>query len=153
MATGSPGTNGVWQYGEDDSEATFSALLNKAASTTDTAIGLDRGRLTNLEATAPGTAGQPFKQAAGVATNSNSAVGVNSGWYITTTVTVTFPSGRFNVAPIVHANVIFGGVTATAIQSVSSTNFVFQVARLSDYAGGQAVGWSAVQMTSTTGNG
>jgi hypothetical protein len=50
MATGSPGTNGVWQYGEDDSEATFSALLNKAASTTDTAIGVDRGRLTTLEA-------------------------------------------------------------------------------------------------------
>jgi hypothetical protein len=50
MATGSPGTNGVWQYGEDDSEATFSALLNKAASTTDTAIGLDRARLTALEA-------------------------------------------------------------------------------------------------------
>lgn len=52
MATGSPGTNGVWQYGEDDSEATFSALLNKAASTTDTAIGLDRGRLSDLEARA-----------------------------------------------------------------------------------------------------
>lgn len=50
MATGTPGTNGVWQYGEDDSEATFSALLNKAASTTDTQIGLDRGRLTTLEA-------------------------------------------------------------------------------------------------------
>lgn len=50
MATGAPGTNGVWQYGEDDSEATFSALLNKAASTTNTQIGLDRGRLTTLEA-------------------------------------------------------------------------------------------------------
>jgi len=50
MATGTPGTNGVWQYGEDDSEATFSALLNKAASTTDTQIGLDRARLTTLEA-------------------------------------------------------------------------------------------------------
>lgn len=50
MATGAPGTNGVWQYGEDDSEATFSALLNKAASTTDTQIGLDRTRLTALEA-------------------------------------------------------------------------------------------------------
>lgn len=50
MATGAPGTNGVWQYGEDDSEATFSALLNKAASTTDTQIGLDRARLTALEA-------------------------------------------------------------------------------------------------------
>lgn len=50
MATGSPGTNGVWQYGEDDSEPTFSALLNKAASTTDTQLGLDRARLTTLEA-------------------------------------------------------------------------------------------------------
>jgi len=50
MATGAPGTNGVWQYGEDDSEATFSALLNKAASTTDTQIGADRARLTALEA-------------------------------------------------------------------------------------------------------
>lgn len=50
MATGAPGTNGVWQYGEDDSEATFSALLNKAASTTDTQIGADRARLTTLEA-------------------------------------------------------------------------------------------------------
>jgi hypothetical protein len=50
MATGAPGTNGVWQYGEDDSETTFSALLNKAASTTDTQLGLDRARLTTLEA-------------------------------------------------------------------------------------------------------
>lgn len=50
MATGSPGPNGVYQYGEDDSEATFSALLNKAAGTTDTQIGLDRARLTALEA-------------------------------------------------------------------------------------------------------
>lgn len=49
MATGAPGTNGVWQYGEDDSEATFSALLNKAAATTNTQIGLDRARLTALE--------------------------------------------------------------------------------------------------------
>lgn len=49
MATGAPGTNGVWQYGEDDSEATFSALLNKAASTTDTQLGADRTRLTALE--------------------------------------------------------------------------------------------------------
>lgn len=49
MATGAPGTNGVWQYGEDDSEATFSALLNKVAGTSDTQIGLDRARLAILE--------------------------------------------------------------------------------------------------------
>lgn len=50
MATGAPGTNGVWQYGEDDSEATFSALLNKAASTTDSVIGTAKARITALEA-------------------------------------------------------------------------------------------------------
>lgn len=49
MATGAPGSNGVWVYGEDDSEATFSALLNKAASTTNTQLGLDRARLDALE--------------------------------------------------------------------------------------------------------
>jgi hypothetical protein len=49
MATGSPGANGVWLYGEDDSEATFSALLNKAGSTVNTQLGLDRARLTALE--------------------------------------------------------------------------------------------------------
>ena len=49
MATGAPGTNGVWLYGEDDSEATFSALLNKAGATVNTQLGLDRTRLGNLE--------------------------------------------------------------------------------------------------------
>lgn len=32
MATGALDANGVWIYGEDDSEATFSSLLNKHAS-------------------------------------------------------------------------------------------------------------------------
>lgn len=50
MATGAPGTNGVWQYGEDDSEATFSDLLNLAAASADSSIGDDRARLTTLEA-------------------------------------------------------------------------------------------------------
>lgn len=34
MATGSLDANGIWIYGEDDSEATFSALLNKLADST-----------------------------------------------------------------------------------------------------------------------
>lgn len=40
MATGSLDTNGIWKYGEDDSEATFSALLNKLASSTSTRVGI-----------------------------------------------------------------------------------------------------------------
>lgn len=58
MATGAPGTNGVWQYGEDDSETTFSGLLNKVASTTNTQIGADRTRLTSLEGRATSLEGR-----------------------------------------------------------------------------------------------
>lgn len=39
MATGALDVNGIWQYGEDDSETTFSALLNKVAASTSTQIG------------------------------------------------------------------------------------------------------------------
>ena len=38
MATGALDTNGVWQYGEDDVEPTFSDLLNLLASSTSDAI-------------------------------------------------------------------------------------------------------------------
>jgi hypothetical protein len=38
MATGSLDANGIWIYGEDDSEATFSALLNKLGDSTSDAI-------------------------------------------------------------------------------------------------------------------
>lgn len=39
MATGALDSNGIWQYGEDDSETTFSALLNKLGSSTSTQVG------------------------------------------------------------------------------------------------------------------
>lgn len=139
MATGSPGTNGVWQYGEDDSEATFSALLNKAASTTDTQIGADRARLTILESQAPGTAGQPFRMAAGIATVPPS-----------TYVTVTFPSGRFTVAPRITA--VGGGAGAVGpygviTGSITSSSAVIQGVN------GQPVNWIAVQMTASNASG
>lgn len=42
MATGALDANGIWQYGEDDSETTFSGLLNKlASSTSDTVTRLE----------------------------------------------------------------------------------------------------------------
>lgn len=40
MATGALDVNGIWQYGEDDSNATFSALLNRLGSSTSTAVGI-----------------------------------------------------------------------------------------------------------------
>lgn len=38
MATGAPDSNGIWIYGEDDSEATFSALLNKLGTSASSAL-------------------------------------------------------------------------------------------------------------------
>lgn len=40
MATGALDANGIWQYGEDDNEPTFSGMLNKLGGSTSTAIGL-----------------------------------------------------------------------------------------------------------------
>lgn len=39
MATGAPDANGIWIYGEDDSQPTFSALLNKLGASTSTQVG------------------------------------------------------------------------------------------------------------------
>lgn len=38
MATGALDANGIWQYGEDDSEPTFSGMLNKLASSTSSTV-------------------------------------------------------------------------------------------------------------------
>lgn len=112
MATGAPGTNGVWQYGEDDSEATFSALLNKAASTTDTQLGLDRARLTTLEA----------RKLSGLSPviPSSVSVGSGSGSFNSTTGLVTFTgasslslNGIFS-SNYAHYRIIFEVPTATA---------------------------------------
>lgn len=87
MATGAPGPNGVYQYGEDDSEATFSALLNKTASTADTQIGLDRARLAALEA-----AGRIVQVVSSVKTNEYSvalSAGAFSGNITGLTATIT----------------------------------------------------------------
>jgi hypothetical protein len=149
MATGSPGTNGVWQYGEDDSEATFSALLNKAASTTDTQIGADRTRLTALEAKAPGTTGQPFTMAAGTISQTTTTAYQNTFYSIGT---YTFPSGRFSVAPIMVANVGGGGYGWASAHNVSSTGF--QIWLFADTnSTTRSVHYHAIQMTSTTAAG
>lgn len=42
MASGAFNSKGVWIYGEDDSEATFSALLNKLGNSVTTALGSGR---------------------------------------------------------------------------------------------------------------
>lgn len=150
MATGAPGTNGVWQYGEDDSEATFSALLNKVASTTNTQIGVDRGRLTtaegkitSLEGTRPGTAGKAFAWSAGGVSTSASAQ-----------ITVTFPAGRFSVNPIITSNIVSNAnVAVTYMLSPSNTSFSLGAFTIGGARIAAFVWWQAVQMTSTGADG
>ena len=150
MATGAPGTNGVWQYGEDDSEATFSALLNKVAGTTDTQIGLDRGRLTtaegkitSLEGTRPGTAGKPLYTSAGISTTSASAQ-----------VTVTFPSGRFTTRPTLTAQVLgHPNVCVTYVNTIDQNSFGIGAFTTSGGRVSATVDWHAIQMTSGSAGG
>ena len=150
MATGAPGTQGIWQYGEDDSEATFSALLNKVASTTNTQIGVDRGRLTtaesnitSLQGTRPGTAGKPFNMASGSLNTSASAQ-----------VTVTYPSGRFNVTPNVVAQVVDNPNVAVAyIITPSASSFSVGAFTIGGARIAAGVQWQAVQMTSVASGG
>lgn len=113
MATGAPGTNGVWQYGEDDSEATFSALLNKVASTTNTQIGLDRARLATLE-----LSGRIIQTAYNITdtlvTTTSGYPGTNTG--LSTTITPRYSNSRMIVIvshfvqPVALANSFDGGV-------------------------------------------
>jgi hypothetical protein len=49
MATGSLDTNGVWNYGEDDSIALFSDLLNLGTTSISDAFTVDRARLSTIE--------------------------------------------------------------------------------------------------------
>jgi hypothetical protein len=49
MATGALDTNGVWNYGEDDSIALFSDLLNLGMESTSAAFTTDRARLSTIE--------------------------------------------------------------------------------------------------------
>jgi hypothetical protein len=61
MATGSLDANGIWIYGEDDSEPTFSGLLNKLGDSTSDAVGLVKnGPKGVLVATSGGTNGYTY---------------------------------------------------------------------------------------------
>jgi hypothetical protein len=96
---------------------------------------------TNLGVSAPGDAGIPFRQSAGVATST-------AGAY----VAVTFPSGRFNVAPIVTATIISQPSNNVSVPwfngAISSTGFSIGAFTLGGSHVAATFRWHAVQMTS-----
>lgn len=146
MATGAPGTNGVWQYGEDDSEATFSELLNLAAGTTDTQIGLDRARLTVLEAP-----GRVIQTASAIKTNHFTTSSSSYTDIPGLSVTITPSSSSNRIA--IFANVNFSSVTTSdcLIRLVRNST---EIAGATD--GGTARGFaqysSAYNLAQTTGS-
>lgn len=119
MATGAPGANGVWLYGEDDSEATFSTLLNKAGTTVNTQLGLDRDRITTLE---------------NLQTGGNKAGLVP---IIPTSVNVTGGSGSISST----GRVSFSGTTSISINGCFNANYLnyFMVINLFTSAADQAI--------------
>lgn len=124
MATGAPGTNGIWQYGEDDSEATFSALLNKVASTTDTQVGVDRTRLTALEANGRIVQVKSVTKTDTFSTSSTSFTDVTS---LSVSITPTSATNKIIVTVSSNAVVVSGasaayGAVLTVIRN--STNLV-----------------------------
>lgn len=102
MATGALDANGIWQYGEDDSEATASALLNKLASSTSDTI-------TRVE-TLSGISSVQADEA-----RSNLRVGLVN----VSPQSVTTSSGSHSVTALGKVN--FTGVTSISLNGVFSS--------------------------------
>lgn len=139
MATGALDANGIWQYGEDDSETTFSVLLNKLGGSTSTVIGNSK----------PGSAGHAYLMAAGQAT-----VAITSGYAygFFGTTTVTLPAGRFTIQPIVTCTINSGAIGAANVNISGTTSFT-AICHAHVSTNPATFMYQAVQMTSTTSAG
>lgn len=91
----------------------------------------------------------PYAMAAGVATFPTTAAGATSS------VTVTFPAGRFNVAPVVNvvANSSAPGSRAVGVGARTATSVVLYFTNQGGSGSGLNASWYAVQMTPTTAEG
>jgi hypothetical protein len=132
---GANDANGVYNYAEDDNISLFSDLLNLGTESISTQLGL-RPK--------PGTSGIPFRMAAGSLT-------------VTGNATVTFPSGRFSVAPILSTGAYTNGANTAAapmfLPSPTATSFTIYGETTAQTARTARIDWIAIQMTSTTAAG
>ena len=101
---------------------------------------------------APGDTGVPFRMAAGNASFSGSN-GPLGSWYYSNAATVTLPSERFSVTPIIIVSAVGSGtISAANVSDQTSTYFTFYVSRLNASPIG-SLNWTAVQMTSGAAGG
>ena len=104
-------------------------------SALDGRVGVNEGDIADL---ARGQDGIPFAMAAGDASAGGSSV------------TVTFPSGRFTVGPIVTAQIPTGSSDYPGTNAISATSFDIRNASGSS---SRTIQWMAVQMTSGSASG
>lgn len=90
----------------------------------------------------------PYAMAAGNVT-------VTGAGGTTASATITFPSGRFAVAPVVTANFAQGSIYIANANGISATGFTLVLRDRNDTAisGSFSSQWSAIQMTPTTADG
>jgi hypothetical protein len=112
MATGALDANGVWIYGEDDSEATFSALLNKLGNSVSNTM---NGKILQI-----------------IHTSSSTQVTSTSATYIDTglTATITPSSATNKIIVIVNHNGVYkiaSSTTAIGIRFMKNGSLVKQL--------------------------
>lgn len=128
----------------------FSITLSSGAQTgTIQVYGYSKGSLTQPQTI------QPYSQAAGTVAASATNGSTTSPLFWDAGVTVTFPVGRFTVAPVVTASArLATAVVWSNVDSVSSTSFTVRAVRVGSYPGaGTTHSWQATQMTSASAGG
>lgn len=130
MATGALDANGVWIYGEDDSETTFSGLLNKLGNSV---TGTLKGRILQV-----------------VNASTTTAVTNNTTTRVDTTLTATITPKSASSKIIVLVSL---GDINTATTTNVAANFWLMRGATDLFAFGQLTGfvWNAAQFSVTPG--
>lgn len=122
MATGAPDANGIWIYGEDDSEATFSALLNKLGTSTSSA-------LTDKLAALPGKVLKISSMSTGTQVNSSTTTPVSTG------VSIAYTPVSSTSKIIVLASVNGLGKSGGAVTGTGSQFYLYKNSTVVQYVG------------------
>lgn len=134
MATGAPDSNGIWIYGEDDSEATFSALINKLGTSASSAL------TTKLNAL-PGKILKIANTSTNTQVNSSSSTFVDAGL----SITFTPVSSTSKIIVMTSINGISknasGSTTAANIELRKNSTSIHKYANNIMYEIGNNVGW------------
>jgi hypothetical protein len=137
MATGSLNTQGVWLYGEDDSETTFSALLNKLGN--------------SVSSTLKGRVVQVVSATRSVSTSSTSSTPVTTG--LTASITPQYSTSRIIVQMVITGIEKSGdsNTSATVLLYKDGSN-VQKVADFLGFAGAGNIGDAKAQYVEIAGS-